>query len=118
MGRREVQGSDEGDQPRQALGDAPATQLPGEEGGEHHEGAAGKGGQDMETYGRHAEDLGRESIEERRHRRLVDVAEGRVLAGRQVVELVAMQAVHGAGGEVERHLGHRQGDDPAQRQRR
>jgi hypothetical protein len=71
----------------------------------------------VEIDGGGAEDLGGEPVEQGGDRRLVDVAERRVLAGSEVVELVAVQPVDGTGGDVERHLGQCQDEDPAQGQR-
>ena len=105
-GAEEVSGRDEDGRDRRAqrreqLGAGVAAELPGDECSEHDERGVQQRGHDREPEPRRAEDLGVDAVEERRERRVVDVAPRQPPALGEVIELVAVVAVDRRGGEVE-----------------
>lgn len=91
---------------RQDLGPARAAEVVGHPSGQNDDKGHLERRQDPDGGGGEAQDGDREGGEERGQRRLVDVAEGRVAAGDDEVELVTMEAVRsGDGQQDQEHAG-------------
>ena len=72
--------------------------------GEQHDQRADERGEQPKRPRRDTEDAGVEPREHRRDRRVVHVSRARVLAADDVVHLVALEAVHAIGGEMDREF--------------
>mgnify|MGYP006199430323 CR=1 FL=1 len=93
------------------LGEGPAAQPPGGEPDEQDGGAPRDRRQQAHGEQRIAHEAGRQGEQGDRQRRMIDEAPGQAAGRRQVVQLVAEDAVARIGRQVQRQLGERQPEE-------